>query len=919
MAFLDLGSLGFNLVLKKDGSWTKGFQDADNDIEQHQTRWGAMDGFLKKLGIATTVGGITASIGAMAKKGVDSALDLEKSMQKFSAQTGVTGKEADKVKDAITQLYTATGKSFDELRQLATNLHNDMGMSAEDIQKYATNFTKFAKVTEQDSQTVVANVAGIKNAWHLTNNDIKPLMDKLLVSQQKYGLSVQESEQSLKTLAPAFQALGMNIDQGISYLNLFHKAGLDSGAATIAFQTALRKVKSPEELKDIIAKMQQTKDDSERAKLGIDTFGKAGVQMAAALKPGSVSLNEIEKSLKDATGATDKAAGEMGKNFPAQIAKLKNMLNGLFLQIGQQVVPIIQKLVEYVIQYMPQIQGMIKKVFDTILPLFKGLGEIIKVLIDNQKIMIPVITGVVGAIAAYQIINTVKSLMKSWDESTIRHTLLEKGLNATLKANPIGVIVTLIGTAITVLKYLFDNNKAFHDFVVKSWQIIKDVVGGAIESVIGFFKNLGTNTTNLKNSIGETWDNIKQKTVEVWNGIVESIKGFITNIKDTIDAVFTSIKTFFVTVWEEIKNIFVSVVEAIISFVTDKFSWLIDGVKGILDGFKTFCEGLWDVIKNIFLGAILLIIDIVTGNFSKLKEDAAKILDNLKEAISQIWESIKQIFFSVIGLIVDFFKAEWNGLVTIGETIWNGFKDFMTGLWEGIKFVAESTWNGLKTTVINLCNNIKEGAVNIWNGLLDWFSELPGKLYTSAVNMFTSMKNGVTNTIYGVKDAVVTGINAAIEFITSLPSKAVEWGADFVQGIVDGITNSIHKVEDAVSALAAKIRSYLHFSVPDEGPLTEYETWMPDFMEGLAKGIEKNKHLVNNAVRALASDMKIGVTAGITVKKDNDTRDTEVIRNTGKSGRDINQYITINSPTALSPSETARQNRKVLQELALQI
>ena len=57
--------------------------------------------------------------------------------------------------------------------------------------------------------------------------------------------------------------------------------------------------------------------------------------------------------------------------------------------------------------------------------------------------------------------------------------------------------------------------------------------------------------------------------------------------------------------------------------------------------------------------------------------------------------------------------------------------------------------------------------------------------------------------------------------------------------------------------VAETIKPFLHFSVPDEGPLTEYESWMPDFMSGLAKGIEKSKGMVKDAVSGLAADMVV--------------------------------------------------------------
>lgn len=78
-----------------------------------------------------------------------------------------------------------------------------------------------------------------------------------------------------------------------------------------------------------------------------------------------------------------------------------------------------------------------------------------------------------------------------------------------------------------------------------------------------------------------------------------------------------------------------------------------------------------------------------------------------------------------------------------------------------------------------------------------------------------------------------------------------------INGIVNGIKSCIGKVIDAVSDVANAIRSYLHFSVPDVGPLTDYESWMPDFMSGLAKGIERSREMVQKAVGSVAADMVI--------------------------------------------------------------
>ena len=94
-------------------------------------------------------------------------------------------------------------------------------------------------------------------------------------------------------------------------------------------------------------------------------------------------------------------------------------------------------------------------------------------------------------------------------------------------------------------------------------------------------------------------------------------------------------------------------------------------------------------------------------------------------------------------------------------------------------------------------------------------------------------------------------------YIKGLASSAWNWGVDIVYGIANGIRNAVGNVVDAVRSIADKIAAFLHFSVPDEGPLTEYESWMPDFMGGLAEGIEKSKGMVQKAVDGVAADMVI--------------------------------------------------------------
>ena len=98
-------------------------------------------------------------------------------------------------------------------------------------------------------------------------------------------------------------------------------------------------------------------------------------------------------------------------------------------------------------------------------------------------------------------------------------------------------------------------------------------------------------------------------------------------------------------------------------------------------------------------------------------------------------------------------------------------------------------------------------------------------------------------------------VNNIIGRISSLPSQLYNWGVDMVRGIANGIRNAIGYVTNAVSSVANKIKSFLHFSRPDEGPLAEYESWMPDMVEGLSDSLRKASPELISQTEALASGM----------------------------------------------------------------
>ena len=231
------------------------------------------------------------------------------------------------------------------------------------------------------------------------------------------------------------------------------------------------------------------------------------------------------------------------------------------------------------------------------------------------------------------------------------------------------------------------------------------------------------------------------------------------------------------------------------------------------------------------IAAIVAAVALLIANWDKVKEVAGKVKEgvvnawnNVKEKTSEAWENVKQKT-----------SETWNKVKTTVSEKANNIKTTVSEKWNNLKANTSTAWNNVKTTISNSVNNAK----------------------TNAISTFENMKSGISGKVNLIKSNVKSGFDNAVGHIKGLASQAFSWGSDMIIGIVNGIKSCISKVSGAVKDVADTIKSYLHFSVPDVGPLTDYESWMPDFIQGMAKGIDDNKYRLVDAVQSMASDMKL--------------------------------------------------------------
>lgn len=324
-------------------------------------------------------------------------------------------------------------------------------------------------------------------------------------------------------------------------------------------------------------------------------------------------------------------------------------------------------------------------------------------------------------------------------------------------------------------------------------------------------------------------------------------------------------RQFWISLWESVKETAIQCWQAISAFLSQAWEAIQNTAVSVWNGIRDFFSGLWTGIQTLFTTVVNAIAGFLSGAWNAVKGTVVSVWNAISQFFTSVWNGIRNVTSVVVNGIRSFLQSAWNGIRALITTVMNGIKSVVTAVWNGIRSVITRVMNGIRSVVSS-----------VWSGIRNTISSIVNGIKNTVSNAFHAMWSGIRSTISGIYNTIRDGLGNAVNYITSLASAGWRWGADIINGIVNGIRSCIGAVASAVTDVANTIRSHLHFSVPDEGPLTDFESWMPDFMNGLAEGIEKSRGMVKAAVNSVAADMVVSPQMAMA--------DSGVMTGTGPSG-----------------------------------
>ena len=385
------------------------------------------------------------------------------------------------------------------------------------------------------------------------------------------------------------------------------------------------------------------------------------------------------------------------------------------------------------------------------------------------------------------------------------------------------------------------------------------------------------NFSNLTADIGTLLLPVAKEVVTSFNGIAGKLREAFQN-----EAVQESIRNIAVALGE--------IVTKIATFLADHLDEFINGLTWVLNNAGTIAGGILSIVAALEAMKIAMIIIELVNAFKKAKLATEGL------TVAQ-WALNTSMLANPIVLIVGLIA----GLVAAFIYFWNtsdGFRQFWIDLWEGIKNFFVDCWNGIVSfftetipawidSVIEWFKGIPEwfaslpekigyalgqviGAIiqfgiNIFSwittelpkiimDIVNWFAELPGRIWTWLKETVVSVVKWVLEMRQKAIEGMKNVVSSIIDTVKSLPGKMLDMGVNIVKGLWNGIKSVknwiMDKISGFVDGIVGGIKDFFGIHSPSRRLRDEVGVYAA---QGVGVGFEEES---DNTVKGMTNKMK---------------------------------------------------------------
>ncbi len=360
--------------------------------------------------------------------------------------------------------------------------------------------------------------------------------------------------------------------------------------------------------------------------------------------------------------------------------------------------------------------------------------------------------------------------------------------------------------------------------------IADTTINEGFKTISGSIQMVKASWDNVLSAIGEGDD---AKLTQYINDLVESIGAAANNLLPTVETALMGIADLVSTLAPQIA-------EKLPKMITDALpSLLAAGVEAI----KALAHGLVDAIPQLMPTVIEVIMEL-----------GQMIIEMAPELVKCGIDLIVQLALGLADALPELIPACVDAIITIVETLIDNVDKLVEAAIEIIIALSE----GIMDAMPRLIEKAPEIIIKLVTALV---RNAP-KIVEAALSLITNLVTGLIRNYGKVIEVGAQLVEKVKSGFSDKVRDAFNWGRDIIQNFIDGIKQKWNSLKSAVSDVANTVKRYLHFSVPDEGPLKDFASYAPDMMDLYAKGIDDNIGTVEDSVtdvaRTISGSLNVG-------------------------------------------------------------
>ena len=551
------------------------------------------------LGIATAAVTAATTIGGMA---INTTNDINKATDSIVAATGEAsdrteqyeqvlaniykggyGEDFQDIADSIAQVKTQmSGLSDDELQGVtedALTLRDTFGFEVNESVRAAKMLMDQFGLSSSEAYNLIAQGAqqGLDK-----NGDLLDSINEYSVHFKQNGLSATDMFNTFKSgaesgafsidkVGDAIKEMGIRMKDG-SATDALKSMGLDAKELESAF--AEGGDRGSEAFSKIANGLANIKDPLEQNQAGVAIFGTMWEDLGAEAVLAMTNSGDQFNELIDTMGQIKEVKyDDLGSMFEA----LKRNVEMLVLPLGNALMPILQQVIQFLMDNMPTIEGLIAQIAPIITDLFAQLlpplmqlmQSIMPVLFNLLQQIIPFITQIAQAVlpVIVQLMNTLLPPIMQ-----IVQTLLP-------------VLMQLIQPLLTLLQPIISLLTPIVNLFMTLLQPLMQLINTVLPPLISLFTSiiqailppLQSALSGVANILGGVFSAAFTSISNIISGVISAFQGIITFVQNVFSGNWSA-------VWNSVVNIFSNIISGIANIFKKPINWIIDGINKFIGG-----------------------------------------------------------------------------------------------------------------------------------------------------------------------------------------------------------------------------------------------------------------------------------------------------------------------------------------------